>query len=526
MFKVLIVDDNFADAEGLKNYIDWDNIGCTVVGSAINGMDGYEKSLALKPEIIITDISMPVIDGMEMTSMIQEKLPNILFIFISCFPSFDYTYNAIKNNIFDYVLKPIDIDEITSVLKKAVDSLNSRNETKELRQKLSEQFEQNKDILFEHHIYNILCGEKYDRSIMELFGINADLPRRIIICNIENGETQNALNPIFQKLNLKNIFGSHFENCICVNSTQMQYIIIVNASDINSQLSELQKIQNELSLNGGGNVSFYVGEKECNFENIGSYFTKLMDASKDNFFISQEQIMLIDDEMLNFAHSAQPVNISEIMSDIYAIFDIDASLDDFIEKYYSSSKISNQQYLKSISYYIISFLNIYLIEQNKSFSNVFDSDTAIWIKLSQFKSIASISCWIRNIITATKEYLSSQSEDYRYRKIVSSTKNYIMKHYSSSDALTESADSQNISLNYANLIFKKYENKTIFDYLVEVRINEAKKLLSETTMKIFQISAAVGYSSNTYFSTSFRKVTGMTPQQYRDNTKGGEISIG
>ena len=101
-----------------------------------------------------------------------------------------------------------------------------------------------------------------------------------------------------------------------------------------------------------------------------------------------------------------------------------------------------------------------------------------------------------------------------------------MKHYSSSDALTESADSQNISLNYANLIFKKYENKTIFDYLVEVRINEAKKLLSETTMKIFQISAAVGYSSNTYFSTSFRKVTGMTPQQYRDNTKGGEISIG
>ena len=117
-----------------------------------------------------------------------------------------------------------------------------------------------------------------------------------------------------------------------------------------------------------------------------------MDASKDNFFISQEQIMLIDDEILNFAHSAQPVNISEIMSDIYAIFDIDASLDDFIEKYYSSSKILNQQYLKSISYYIISFLNIYLIEQNKSFSNVFDSDTAIWIKLSQFKSIASISC--------------------------------------------------------------------------------------------------------------------------------------
>ena len=158
------------------------------------------------------------------------------------------------------------------------------------------------------------------------------------------------------------------------------------------------------------------------------------------------------------------------------------------------------------------------MEQNFSLSTVFNSDKNIWGKISSFHSITDIRQWFFNLISTVLVFLDTAKTDDK-SIVVKNIEEYINANYSSYTALQDSATYQNISLNYANTLFKKYKNTTIFEYLVSCRINHAKELLINSNMKIFEISAACGYSSNTYFSTAFKQHEGVTPIQYKEKFK-------
>ena len=158
MYKVLIVDDCKSDLRGLQSYIPWKELGCSVVATATNGMEGYNAALKYVPDIVITDISMPVKDGFEMTGLINEKLKNVFYIYMSCHQSFDYARLAIENRAFAYVLKPIKRESIVDAVKKAIETFDNDKRNTELITKLRVQLDKNKKALRENHLTNLLFG--------------------------------------------------------------------------------------------------------------------------------------------------------------------------------------------------------------------------------------------------------------------------------------------------------------------------------------------------------------------------------
>ena len=251
-------------------------------------------------------------------------------------------------------------------------------------------------------------------------------------------------------------------------------------------------------------------------ENIREPFRKVLNIIKNNFFEKDGQIVVVDETFLSGNESDVTLDVPLIYDGIAAIFEQNGCAEEFADKYFSSECAINVAYLKSVAYSTVCSLCIFLASQNYSLSDIFEDEMIVWKKLTYFNSIVNIRQWIINMILAVKGFLSGAKVLEKSNAIVEKIKSFINVNFHLVDALELSASEQNISLFHANVIFKQYTQMTIFEYLIEKRMSEAKKMLRSTDIKIYEIAKSVGYSSNTYFSTAFKKNVGVTPQQYRD----------
>ena len=177
MFRVLIIDDEPIIRKGLKNIINWQSFGCEVCGEAADGHDGKELIKELRPDIIITDIKMPETDGLTMLRDIKSTVPDSKIIILTGHRDFDYVHEALKIGAFDFLLKPSKIEELTSVISRAVKELKFQNERAEEFEKLNELFLQNISVLREKLLYDIIyeinTNEDDIRQKLELFKVES-----------------------------------------------------------------------------------------------------------------------------------------------------------------------------------------------------------------------------------------------------------------------------------------------------------------------------------------------------------------
>lgn len=522
MYKVIIVDDCHSDVEGIKKYVPWNDLNCTVIGTAKNGLEGYELAINLKPDIIITDMSMPIINGAEMTKRINQQIgDDVSYIYISCHQSFDYVQNAIKNSAYAYILKPIKIPELIEAINKITTQKSKVIAGAKLQAELYAQLMNNRDVLLERYLMDLLVGLESIYFGANFFDIDRTCRYSIAIVKTEyeNNFYENDVNKIYMhRIYLKKLISDKFEKSYQIIFEQNKIVVLL--PDIGKQKAELifDGIQSEFSQNFDATFSAYITQEAYALESISEPFKNILNLINNSYFGHKEQILILDKVLLSSQLLSENFDSSTIYNDIMDTLNGVITTKDFTAKYFGNNVI-NAIHLKSLCYQIISIVNIYLLQQNKTLSDIFDNEISVWRKLANFNTIINASQWVSNILQSVNIFLNSnRAQDSEKGKIiVTNIKKYIDNNFSCSTALEDSAASQNISLNYANTIFKKYEKQTIFDYLVHKRFDEAKKLLFNTNLKVNEIASMVGYTSNTYFSTAFKKEVGKTPQSYRES---------
>lgn len=164
MYKVLLVDDEFFPREALKKTIPWEEYGCMVCGEANNGFDGIEKALELKPDIILTDINMPVMDGLDMIMNLQKTMPGILYSIITGYSEFEYAKKGIELGVEHYILKPVDDKELIKTLQKMVTILDERHEKEKEYESLKFWGEKNTEENRKNFLNMLLMGEELSES--------------------------------------------------------------------------------------------------------------------------------------------------------------------------------------------------------------------------------------------------------------------------------------------------------------------------------------------------------------------------
>lgn len=532
MFSILIVDDNPFDRECIKKLVDWDALGIEVCGVASNGLEGYRCAVGLKPDFILTDIAMPVMDGLEMTEKIRAELPDARFIFMSCHDEFDFAKAAIDLEVSSYVLKPVDMEELVQAVLKVSESRRSEMEARRYQEELKQQIKCNLPILQEDMVRDLIQGRTGSApEIAERLNY-LDMPVKsryiITLLQIDNYQLNFGEATIEEKYltiySIKNIIGEsllkHTPGYMLVLDYSNLCILLPGEWDSQEEalevlMSRMEDCRAQINKALGINVTMGISNLSSDLGNMPRIFSEAEYAVKSKFYSKGNRIMLASD--IASPEDDPELDFAALKKEIGQLLDRASKneAEPLLDKYYSRDAHYSETYTKSLCYSILLSVQMLLAEKKESLGSVFGNESVIWDKLSKFETILDIKQWLVNILSAVLEHMEDRQGN-RHQNIVQDIKGIMDREYAKLQNIRQVADRLYISAGYANFLFKQETGITMGDYLFEKRMEAAKLLLQDPYCKIYEIADRVGYVSKSYFGAVFKEYVGMTPREYRD----------
>lgn len=535
MYKVLIIDDEAIIRKGLKNIINWKQLDCEVCADASDGIEGIEFIKKYLPEIIITDIRMPGLDGLSMIKRVKAIVPNTKIIILTGYRDFDYVQEAIKCGAFDFLLKPSKIDELTAVLTKAVNEINDQKIRHMEVDRFKLLFEQNIPVLREKLLYDIVYGINSNENEivekMKLFDIGI---KNFVLVIMENDYDEKSTSTQYDKHlyqfgivnSFEEIFAESYEVIsIMLNSSRVGFIIQkaekcpVDILEVSEKCGYLQEVINNgfgftvtiaVSSNGVSAMELPEKLKEC----LGSLEYKsyignnsIIQYSDLNSFFRYEDYSTLDKYQKQLLESIKSGNECIVRVTTQNIF-----------RYITTNNI-NISYLKNFYYSTLSSINnirisVLAIDADKKHEEGRDIASLLQL-IEKCDSAVELNSLLEDVsirIAAKVNNFNNRSHKLILRKAI----DYIHEHYNEQVTLNEVAENIYVSTFYISRMFKKELGKSFIDYLNDVKIEKAKELLKEIKYKTYEVADLVGISDPHYFSKLFKKHSGMTPSEYRE----------
>lgn len=535
MFKVLIVDDERLDREGLKTQIEWEKLNITIVETAKNGFEALKIIGVQKPDILITDVKMPGMNGISLAQKAADAIPAIKVIFISGFDDFEYIRNALLINAYEYLLKPVDTDELLAAIKKVVNECIKEKKAAEQKEQLMNQLNESKPLLKQKFICDLIYGLSDDENIWEnIKYLNMGLKPgkyRILLCELDDYE---ILAEEHSAIRLERLQQDIFEvisktdlhHCILefAQIDKARAVIILNF-DNPVEPGRINFISDNISKNIIGKVKTETGLSIT----IGAGST--VDSVSGLHLSYDEGCMALAQKMLTGKGTVinyyPKTNIKEPDVDfqnlagelMQCIKNNDANKTNYLLEYlfdsFESSNIYGSKYIQNCCINLISRIEITLIELNESVELIFGKNIVLWEKLMKFETILDIRQWTKNIFRAIFEYFENKNSQ-KNRKIIMAVIKKIEQNYCSDITLKDMAAEFFYSPNYLGAIFKEELGLGFAEYLTDYRIKKAAELLKQPHVKMYEVANMVGYKNVPSFINQFKTIYKMTPTEYRE----------
>ncbi|MGI6777801.1 MAG: response regulator transcription factor [Acetivibrionales bacterium] len=537
MLKALIMDDEPKICELILRLIDWDSLGVSVIGVAYDGQDGFDLLCKERPDIVITDIRMPSLDGLEIIKMTRDKGIDCFFIVISGYQRFEYAQNALKYGVTDYLLKPINKDDLTHTLQKIVSTISE-----EKARRLVE--EQTRNLAS----FNI---KKLRQQFLHDFLNTPSIAERMSVAEINNQYHYNMGNGKF---------------CIVIIKVDYQYadnrdfsqILLGRSEKAFRDIFESSCIEME-SIIIGTRLYCFLQADPSESARLKDQIHALADkvenilSSYDSFSLTICPSPLVNDirdlpACLKFANKAVSYRIVDTKNHIsqYANFQSNMLNTLNLSIFYSERHRETLKNLVEVGSVddIREFLSQIFMPFTKSIFRSYDPDmlyvvctevlntisstikteylpedelisfTQVLDEVDNSTSVSSLILrFIESLITALEPYFSNKK--IQKSRPVRLAIQYIEKHYREPITLESISSELYLSPTYFSAIFKKETGCSFIEYLTTFRMGIAKKLLRSTNDSLVQIAEQVGYKDAKYFSKVFYKSFGIPPLRYR-----------
>ncbi len=528
MYNIVIADDNYLVAEGLEQNIDWTSLHAVISRKFYDGADVLTYLPQFEADIIITDIMMPRLSGLDMIREILKTRPHIKIIVISAFSDFDYVQKALRLGACDYIQKPLDYEYVFQVLKKTISHI-------EEERRLHEELMHSKESLTQTFFQGLLHGSpRTTRFHLEKYLPFMQLPLSATnyfctIITLEQEETgttsrQDAEKFFISLLRLKEKIKELFVSLPLLHVTlERDYLVAVmgfNAfhervqrNDINTHFVSLIEDFHHKDFT----VNIGIGSQVRELWDVPSSYDNAKRALDYRFFFPQANIFDIRD----FAHEQQDIPKPETAfheSLLQAICkgsqqDIHACTVSF-ETFFNSFK--NKKNLMIQMYALCDRLLRFMHDMELSMPDIENRLIALYRDMDLFSSCGVLCHQMEDICLTIALHLQ-QMKHTRSRQVSTVVMEYIERNYND-NTLSLDTLSQYVDLSPAHLssIFKLSMGISISDAITDTRIQAAQKLLLNPSLPIKEISEKTGYSNQYYFSSCFKKKTGTTPSVYRD----------
>ncbi|WP_331872309.1 response regulator [Cohnella abietis] len=516
---MLLADDEILDLEGMRKFIPWRELGLEVVGAVNNGFAACEVIDKQQIDILVTDIRMPNMSGLELAKKALEKQENLRIIFVSGHQDFNYVKQAISLNAHGYVLKPMDDRELIDSLSTLCLELNRKKKDRDTE----EAFKQMVPIVKNEYLMQMLdiptddiSSEILDKEY-QLDGII--WPARVAIAEIDDYSWK--LNPY--KIDVRNSLLSRFYGEL---STYFQLYGIEHVCKISKQRTALIFDQN-VGLNVTEEIVARIKEAFPFTITIGLGGTV---SSLRELYISYGQaVEAIDSKMfrgkgklINYdkAGSSEIQDIRKLDEHADAMlagmsqYDLVKIHDELRNLFQITSSMGSKITIHNFVMYLIMKLNEYLRAMKEDLFQLLGMELKNLDILLQFETIDDIHKWMRSRVFELSEMLYTKKHS-KNGKLIDSILASIAERLQDNITLREVANQFSFSPNYLGLLFKEETGKNFSDYIISLRMEKAQQLLVSTKLKIYEVSGQVGYRYLPYFSRQFRETTGMTPLEYR-----------
>lgn len=538
--KVFLVEDEYIVREGIKNNIDWEKNGYDFCGEASDGELAFPMISEKRPDIVITDIRMPFMDGIELSRMIKEEYPEIKIIILSGHEEFEYAKAAIQIGVEEYLLKPINGEELLQVVNRVAQKIKEEKDSRETPQEgegdenfehakrqllssliddnasLSDAMEQGKKI----HLN--LMAQCYNIMMLKLQRKNKEqgFSQRIV-------ELYKTMEEILEEQNGQSIvFDRAPEGKVILFMGSGEEEIRQNMDAFASRFREILPEYEDVTYFGS------IGIPVMRLRELGESYDAASHGFSYRFLTEPNQIVdnntVFDQtrEEKTFSCSIGSVDIQNLDKQKIESFLKGGEMDEiqfFVEEYMKNTGDAGKnsmifrQYIVMDMFFAASHFLAQITDGREQLGEPFESPEQMQKIVSDLEATVT---YIKDLFTRVMQVRDAQTTEHN-SDVVENAKKYISENYHDEElTLNTVAHEVNVSPNHLSAMFSQKTGQTFVKYLTDVRMHRAKELLKCTSKRSNEICEEVGYRDPHYFSHLFKKNVGCSPMQYRE--RGGK----
>lgn len=535
MYRVMLVDDEPLILAGIASMLDWEQYGCRIAGKATNGQQALEKLEELCPDIIITDIKMPAMDGIEFLRKARENKCRAQFILLTNLEEFSLAREAVRLGALDYLVKlELDEEKLADTLKKAVEKCSLLEPSEKDRSEGKEQYKISMDDSIKNYFRRVLVFDLDGNAQEPLEEIIREQFREPVLLMIHFNYGFEGFSPAFTRDDQKKMMGfaediisemvrGFFDYSCLIRRDQNGFILVLSAYEISDYQERIRKMSGKfLSVIKDYfevSASVAVSQKGRGIEEFPELLYQGMSAMNYTYYEWSEPIVFYSEECEVSKRHSSNFNINFLKKDLgQSIQSNDgerfAQIMEQVAALLMENKPSRYQAINgcsSLYYFITSFFED---QEERAFPYAVD----IIGQLNRMGTLNDIIRWISGFGDEVMKVLVQRASE-KVDRNVELAQQYVEEHYQEKITLGQLAEQLGISQGYFSSIFKKQTGQNFTDYVNHVRVEKAKELIGMHQYMMYEISDMLGFDTQYYFSTVFKKITGLTPKEYEAQMK-------
>ena len=526
MYKLVVIEDEFDVRQRLISLIEKSNSKFEIVAEYENGIDAYDGITQDCPDLIITDIHIPYIEGTELCRRVRELLPLVKIVFITGYNDFDYAKQAANLGVLGFVNKPVTLDDIQTLLKKAEDAIDTERGTAESINRLRSFYENSLPIIRNNDLYRLSnmtdIAEAFERKLKH-DGIDLGY-QYFAMCVFDFDksveEDSEKYDLVFSSLH-KLVYETFKGFCEIELFNRYEKLCLMLKSNNQISMQEVEALLERIILlvrNSSG-ISISVGASDLyqDNKNFAAMTREAMRALTHRAAMGGAKVFLFGNTAPR-AYGKIAVDDAEVREIGYTLRhcsaeQFDACINRLKEKFSGAKEQGSYYYL------LTGILNALVksCDNLEGLYGAYDGQDNIYQRLFALKTpdmaLAFFSELAEKIRTLNQEVIVDNVEA-NLAKVIS----YINVHYNDADLSFELLSKNvNFSVSYISALMKKRMNTTFVKYLTQLRMEQAKSMLLDPSLKIIDVAEKLGYLDPYYFSHCFKKYSGVTPKEYRNN---------
>ena len=522
LYKVFLVEDEIVAREGIRDNVDWKSVGFEFCGEAPDGEIALPLIEAAQPDVLITDIKMPFMDGLQLSKIIREHMPWVKIIILSGHDEFDYAQAAVKMGVTEYLLKPVSALDLQDVLRRVAASIDQERKERETLKRLRDQAEDNLVLLREKFLLRLVMGGvSSSEAIEQSQRLGLDIVAKYYLVGlIKIGLCESARPfdyPTYERVErlVAGLVEAHPDTFL--TKKDMEELVLIIKGDSPEQLKQdgsflVELIKRKVEEDTKCELAIGIGSAQQRLGEIHHSFTEAL------IIVKGTAGELLSPGLGNGVNHVGLLKLNQSALENYLKFGGTSDFDGFFDSILQSiGEAALRSYL--VKHYI--FMDVVLTtaqfvsDLGGNVDEVVPEIHDVERVLVNVKTIDQIREEMRRIFTGALAFRNSQVSRER-AKNVHQARTYIENNFTDPElTLNKVASQVNLSASHFSVVFSHEVGETFKDYLTRIRIERAKELLRTTNQKCSEVAYQCGYNDPHYFSYMFKKNTGLSPQRFR-----------